>query len=161
MRGPLSCGAAAWLSPCAAPSQPSGCGSRAWRLGTSQAPCFFGAVSGSLSHCAAQKTPWPRPARPFVPSVYRRVGGFWPSKQAPEPRLVGRPEATTRREAQMRAQTKGKHGMGKRFAILIGVAAVGVIAPGAQTVIAKNVIERPNGNKVPYRAMGEVGSNVS
>jgi hypothetical protein len=33
----------------------------------------------------------------------------------------------------MRAHTKGKHGMGKRFAIVIGVAAVGVMAIGAQT----------------------------
>ncbi len=33
----------------------------------------------------------------------------------------------------MRAKTKKKHNMGKRFAILIGVAAVGVMALGAQT----------------------------
>jgi Ca2+-binding RTX toxin-like protein len=33
----------------------------------------------------------------------------------------------------MRAQTKGKHGIRKRFAIVIGVAAVGVMALGAQT----------------------------
>jgi hypothetical protein len=33
----------------------------------------------------------------------------------------------------MRANTKKKHKMGRRFAILIGVAAVGVIALGAQT----------------------------
>jgi hypothetical protein len=33
----------------------------------------------------------------------------------------------------MRAKTKKKHGMGRRFAILIGVAAGGVIALGAQT----------------------------
>jgi hypothetical protein len=61
----------------------------------------------------------------------------------------------------MRAYTKGKHEMGKRFAVVIGVAAVGVMALGAQTAIANNVIERPNGHKVPYRAMGEVSSNVS
>jgi RTX calcium-binding nonapeptide repeat (4 copies) len=61
----------------------------------------------------------------------------------------------------MRANTKKKHGIRKRFAVVIGVAAVGVMALGAQTVIANNVIERPNGNKVPYRAMGEVSSNVS
>ena len=35
----------------------------------------------------------------------------------------------------MRAKTKGKHEMRKRFAILIGAAAVGVMALGAQTVI--------------------------
>ena len=33
----------------------------------------------------------------------------------------------------MRANTKKKHKMGKRFAIVIGVAAVGVMALGAQT----------------------------
>jgi Ca2+-binding RTX toxin-like protein len=33
----------------------------------------------------------------------------------------------------MRANTKKKHGMGRRFAIVIGVAAVGVMALGAQT----------------------------
>ena len=33
----------------------------------------------------------------------------------------------------MRAKTKKKHKMGKRFAIVIGVAAVGVMALGAQT----------------------------
>ena len=36
----------------------------------------------------------------------------------------------------MRADTKKKHKMGKRFAIVIGVAAVGVMALGAQTVMA-------------------------
>jgi hypothetical protein len=36
----------------------------------------------------------------------------------------------------MRAKTKRKHKMGKRFAILIGVAAVGVMALGAQTALA-------------------------
>ena len=36
----------------------------------------------------------------------------------------------------MRANTKKKHEMGKRFAILIGVAAVGVMALGAQTAFA-------------------------
>jgi hypothetical protein len=61
----------------------------------------------------------------------------------------------------MRANTKKKHEMGKRFAIVIGVVAAGVMALGTQTVIAKNVIERPNGAKVTYRAMGEVSSNVS
>ena len=36
----------------------------------------------------------------------------------------------------MRANTKKKHGMGKRFAIVIGVAAAGVMALGAQTAVA-------------------------
>jgi hypothetical protein len=36
----------------------------------------------------------------------------------------------------MRAETKGKHEMGKRFALLIGVAALGVMALGAQTAAA-------------------------
>jgi hypothetical protein len=43
----------------------------------------------------------------------------------------------------MRANTKKKHGMGKRFAILIGVAAAGVIALGAQTVMAQTAAEAP------------------
>ena len=36
----------------------------------------------------------------------------------------------------MRAHTEGKHEMGKRFAIVIGVAAAGVMALGAQTAVA-------------------------
>ena len=40
-------------------------------------------------------------------------------KQAPEPRLVGRSDATTRRRPEMRASTKGKHEIGKRFAIVM------------------------------------------
>jgi hypothetical protein len=36
----------------------------------------------------------------------------------------------------MRAKTKGKHEIGRRFAIVIGVAAVGVMALGAQTALA-------------------------
>ena len=36
----------------------------------------------------------------------------------------------------MRAQTKGKHEMGKRFAIVIGMAAAGVMALGVQTTAA-------------------------
>jgi hypothetical protein len=36
----------------------------------------------------------------------------------------------------MRAHTKGKDEMGKRFAIVIGVAAAGVMALGAQTAVA-------------------------
>ena len=36
----------------------------------------------------------------------------------------------------MRANTKKKHGMGKRFAIVIGVAEAGVMALGAQTALA-------------------------
>ena len=42
----------------------------------------------------------------------------------------------------MRANTKKKHNMGKRFAIVIGVAAVGVMALGAQTgTAAEGVVE--------------------
>ena len=33
----------------------------------------------------------------------------------------------------MRAETKKKHEMGKRFTLLVGLAAVGVMALGAQT----------------------------
>jgi hypothetical protein len=36
----------------------------------------------------------------------------------------------------MRAQTTGKHEMGRRFAIVIGAVAAGVMALGAQTVLA-------------------------
>ena len=36
----------------------------------------------------------------------------------------------------MRANTQKKHQMGRRFAIVIGVAAVGVMALGAQTALA-------------------------
>ena len=36
----------------------------------------------------------------------------------------------------MRAHTEGKDEMGKRFAIVIGVAAAGVMALGAQTALA-------------------------
>ena len=42
----------------------------------------------------------------------------------------------------MRAKTKGKHGMGKRFAIVIGVAAVGVMALGAQTATSTSGARR-------------------
>ena len=37
----------------------------------------------------------------------------------------------------MRAKTKQKHKMGRRFALVIGVAAAGVMALGAQTAVAK------------------------
>jgi Ca2+-binding RTX toxin-like protein len=49
----------------------------------------------------------------------------------------------------MRADTKGKHGMlGKRFAIVIGVAAVGVMALGAQTG-AQTQAPTPRGQATP------------
>ena len=41
----------------------------------------------------------------------------------------------------MRAKTKKKHEMGKRFALVIGVAAVGVMALGAQTGAAAQGVE--------------------
>ena len=43
----------------------------------------------------------------------------------------------------MRAKTKRKHEMGKRFAVVIGVAAAGVMALGAQTGTAasEDVVE--------------------
>ena len=44
-----------------------------------------------------------------------------------------RREATTPRRPEMRAKTKGKYEIGKRFTIVVGVAAVGVMALGAQT----------------------------
>jgi Ca2+-binding RTX toxin-like protein len=48
----------------------------------------------------------------------------------------------------MRADTKGKHGMGRRFAIVIGVAAVGVMALGAQTG-AQTQAPTPPGQATP------------
>src|SRR3954452_10605208 len=64
--------------------------------------------------------------------MYRRVGGFG-RQTGTEPRLVGRADATTRRRPEMRAETKGKHEIRKRFAVVIGVAAAGVMALGAQS----------------------------
>jgi hypothetical protein len=63
----------------------------------------------------------------------------------------------------MRANTKKKHKMGKRFAIVIGVAAVGVMALGAQTVMADHPIPThgPPGHHdpiVPWH--GGLGSEV-
>jgi hypothetical protein len=60
----------------------------------------------------------------------------------------------------MRAKTKGKHEMGKRFGIaaasvMVAAGLIGAVAATAGT------IERPNGNKVTYRPMGEASSNVS
>src|SRR5262245_4481469 len=49
--------------------------------------------------------------------MYRRVGGFWRSYRRPEPRLVGRPDATTRRRPEMRAA--------KMLAVL-AIAALGI-----------------------------------
>ncbi len=48
----------------------------------------------------------------------------------------------------MRANTKGKHEMRKRFAIVIGVAAVGVMALGAQTG-AQTQAPTPRGQATP------------
>ena len=79
------------------------------------------------------RTPRPRQARPNVPRMYRRVGGFWPSNRHRSLGLVRRSDATTRRRPEMRASTKGKHEIRKRFAVVIGVVAAGVMALGAQT----------------------------
>jgi Ca2+-binding RTX toxin-like protein len=48
----------------------------------------------------------------------------------------------------MRAQTKGKDEMGNRFALVIGVAAVGVMALGAQTE-AQTQAPTPRGQATP------------
>ena len=48
----------------------------------------------------------------------------------------------------MRANDEGKHEMGKRFAIVIGVAAVGVMALGAQTA-AQTPAPTPPGQAPP------------
>src|SRR5918994_2506752 len=72
-----------------------------------------------------------------VPSVYRRVGAFSLSnRHRASPHREARPEAKTRRRPEMRAHTKGKYELGKRFAIVIGVAAAGVMALGAQMASA-------------------------
>ena len=42
----------------------------------------------------------------------------------------------------MRAHTEGKYEMGKRFAIVIGVAAAGVMALGAQTATSSRGARR-------------------
>ena len=65
----------------------------------------------------------PRLARPVCTECVPPCRRLLAVKQAPEPRLVGRSDATTRRRPEMRAHTKKKHEMGKRFAIVIGVAA--------------------------------------
>ena len=80
--------------------------------------------------------PRPRLARPFYTERVPPCRSLLAVKQAPEPRLVGRSDATTRRRPEMRAETKKKQKMGRRFAILIGLAAVGVMALGAQTAFA-------------------------
>ena len=54
----------------------------------------------------------------------------------------------------MRAHTKKKHGMGKRFAIVIGVAAVGVMALGAQTG-AQTPAPTPPGQALPNCGSGD------
>jgi hypothetical protein len=61
----------------------------------------------------------------------------------------------------VRAHTEGKDKMGKRFAIVIGVAAAGVMALGAQTALAggEPVDSTPpdlqlSGKKVQHRAIG-------
>ena len=61
----------------------------------------------------------------------------------------------------MRAKTTGKHGMGKRFALVIGVAAAGVMALGAQTVMAGRAgphLKSPHPGLVPWH--GGLGSEV-
>jgi hypothetical protein len=60
----------------------------------------------------------------------------------------------------MRAQTKGKLKRRIRIAAASVMVAAGLISAVA-AASAKNGIERPNGPKVPLRAMGEVGSDVS
>jgi RTX calcium-binding nonapeptide repeat (4 copies) len=59
----------------------------------------------------------------------------------------------------MRAQTRGKHGMGKRFAIVIGVAAVGVMALVAQTA-AQAPAPTPPG-QAPIECKGFGGVHVA
>src|SRR3954452_25627577 len=68
--------------------------------------------------------------------MYRRFGAFWLSnRHRASPHREARPEATTPRRPEMRVHGR-KGRMGKRFAILIGVAAAGVMALGTQTAAA-------------------------
>jgi hypothetical protein len=77
--------------------------------------------------------------------MYRRVGGFWSSNRHRSLDSFGRPDATTRRRPEMRAKTKGKHEMGKRFAILIGAAAA-LMAGLAGLATAKSTSDPENDN---------------
>jgi hypothetical protein len=68
--------------------------------------------------------------------VYRRVGAFRLSTGTELASSGGQTRGHDTKEAHMRAHTEGKHEMGKRFAVVIGVAAAGVMALGAQTALA-------------------------
>ena len=62
----------------------------------------------------------------------------------------------------MRADTKKKHEMGRRFAILIGVAAAGVMALGAQTGAAASEGVVSYGTKLTiYKDYGELHGEVN
>ena len=62
----------------------------------------------------------------------------------------------------MRADTKKKHEMGRRFAILIGVAATGVMALGAQTGAAASEGVVSYGTKLTiYKDYGELHGEVN
>src|SRR5262245_65790772 len=56
----------------------------------------------------------------------------------------------------MRAKTRGKHGMGRRFAIVIGVAAVGVMALVAQTAAQAPAPTPPGQAPVTCKGFGGV-----
>ena len=123
-----------WTRPCdfrgpSKPPKPPGCGSRRCRRRTSRQS----RSAASRADGSRLRTPRPRLARPKCTENVPPCRSLLAVKQAPEPRLVGRSDATTRRRPEMRAHTKKKHKMGKRFAIVIGVAATGVMALGAQT----------------------------
>jgi hypothetical protein len=61
----------------------------------------------------------------------------------------------------MRAHTEGKHEMGKRFAIVIGVAAAGVMALGAQTALAgESVDSTPPDLQLSGKKKQELGNAV-
>ena len=96
--------------------------------------------------------------------MYRRVGGFWPSNRHRSLDSLGGSDATTRRRPEMRASTNGKHKIRKRFALVIGVAAVGVMALGAQTG-AQTPAPTPPGqapvtcNVAPATMVGTAGSD--
>ena len=100
-----------------------------WRWGSS-GPCGLRRVGARDNQVRAPRTPRPRLALPVCTENVPPCRRLLAVKRAPEPRLVGRPGATTRRRPEMRAETKKKHEMGKRFTLLVGLAAVGVMALG-------------------------------
>jgi hypothetical protein len=60
----------------------------------------------------------------------------------------------------MRANTKKKHRMGRRFAIVIGVAVVGVMALGAQTTLANSEGRTEGDARAAFNAVAGAGGKI-